>query len=655
MEVSNRIVMPAMHIGLGQDGYVTKKLIDFYVERSKGGTGLITIGGCSVSKYGSGFPTMISIDDDKYIPKLKETTDAIHKAHVGVKVSAQLIHFGGIARLPPGITPIAPSAIYSKVRKSTPQEMTIEDIKREQQNFAEGTMRAKKAGFDAVEIVGSNGFLMAQFESPKTNHRTDKYGGELENRLRFSVETLELIRSQTDDFVVGYRIAGNDFLPEGTPYQEKAIIAKKLNKFVDYFNVTGGWGESPIPQITMDVPEGCYSYLAENIKNNVSVPVFASNRINNVVLAEQILMSGKADAVCIGRGLIADPYLPMKAEKGEIRDIMNCIGCNQGCFDTANRMISVSCLRNARAGNEAETELKPIQQKKKVMIIGSGPAGLESARVARIRGHEVHLFEKSDKIGGLLNIIWIPPGRNEFKRMIDNYSYWIQKHGINVHLDQEVTVDTVKEFNPDVVILATGSTPIKPNIPGIDQDNVFFANDVFSGDAPVGKNNVVIGGGATGVELAIYLAKYGSLSLSAFDFLTQYKALELDVALGMLHNGRNKVAILEQLPRLGKAIGITTRWVLIRKCRSLGVEFLTSTTVTEIGENYVNYSNAEGNEDVISDVDYVYYATGVIPNDSLFKEIQKLGNVYVEKVGDANKPESVLEAVSQGYNVANSL
>ncbi len=655
MEVSNRIVMPAMHIGLGQDGYVTKKFIDFYVERSIGGTGLITIGGCSVSKYGSGFPTMISIDDDKYIPKLKETTDAIHKARDGVKISAQLIHFGGIARLPPEITPIAPSAIYSKVRKSTPKEMTIEDIKQEQQAFAEATVRAKKAGFDAVEIAGSNGFLLAQFESPKTNHRTDKYGGDLDNRLRFPLETLELIRSRADDFVVGYRIAGNDFLQDGTPYHEKAIIAKTLSKYIDYYDVTGGWGESPVPQITMDVPEGCYSYLAENIKKSVSIPVFSSNRINNPEIAEQVLMSGKADAVCIGRGLIADPYLPMKAENGDIRDIMNCIGCNQGCFDTANRMISVSCLRNARAGNEAETELKPLQKKKKVMIIGSGPAGLEAARVARIRGHDVHLFEKSDKIGGLLNIIWVPPGRNEFKRMIDNYNYWIQKHGINVHLGQEVFVDTVKEFNPDAVIIATGSSPVKPNIPGIERDNVFFANDVFSGDAPVGKNNVIIGGGATGVELAIYLAKYGQMSLEAFDFLTQYKALELDVALGMIHNGRNKVSILEQLPRLGKNIGITTRWVLIRKCRSLGVEFLTSTTVTDIGENYVNYRNAEGNEDVISDVDYVYYATGVVPNDSLFNDIKALGNIPVERIGDARTPESVLEAVAQGFNVANSI
>ena len=367
-------------------------------------------------------------------------------------------------------------------------------------------------------------------------------------------------------------------------------------------------------------------------------------------------MAGKADAICMGRPLIADPFLPMKAKKGELRDIMVCIGCNQGCFDSIFKIVQpISCLRNARAANEARTELKPLKEKKKIMIIGAGPGGLEAARVAGMRGHEVHIFEKDDKIGGLLNIIWIPPGRNEFKKMIDNYSYWIQKYGIHLHLDQEITIDKIKEFNPDVVFLATGSKPIKPSIPGIDRENVFWANNVFSGDAPVGKNNVIIGGGATGVELAIYLAKYGNISLETFDFLTFYKALEPEVALKMLQGGRNKVTVLEQLPKLGSALGKTTKWVLLDKCDALGVKFLTSVIVKEIGENYVSYLDAKDKEQMINDIDMVYYATGVEPNDDLFKEIKQLEDIKVTKIGDVREPQTVLEAVHRAYKIGNSI
>ncbi|MFX1260351.1 MAG: FAD-dependent oxidoreductase, partial [Promethearchaeota archaeon] len=513
MVIINRIVMPAMHLNLAENGFCTKRISDFYVERAKGGVGLILIGGIYVSPYGKGVPMMLSLESDDFIPKLTELTNAVHNARDDVKIGAQLYHSGRYS-FPQiiGRTPISSSATYSRFSKTTPREMTLEDIKREQQSFADAALRAQKAGFDLVEICGSAGYLMDQFLSPIVNKRNDKYGGDLENRMRFPVETIELIKSTVkDDFIVGSRIAGDDFMgSESNTYKEHILIAQRYEELgLNYLNVTGGWHETKVPQLTMDVPEGCYTYLAENVKEKVSIPVFASNRINNPELAEKVLMANKADAICMGRGLIADPYLPLKAKNGDVHDIMHCVACNQGCFDNIFSMKPISCLRNARAGNEAITELKPIKEKKKVIVIGSGPAGLEAARIARMRGHEVHIFEKSDKIGGLLNIIWIPPGRNEFKRMIENYNYWIQKLGINLHLDTEVKIEIIKEFNPDVVFIATGSTPIKPSIPGINRKNVYWANDVFTGDAPIGRNNVIIGGGATGIELALYIAKYG--------------------------------------------------------------------------------------------------------------------------------------------------
>ena len=656
MTVSNRIVMPALNLNLADNGFITKRLIDFYAERAKGGAGMLIVGGCAVSPYASGFPLMISIESDDHLPKLTEFTDAIHKARDDVKVVCQLYHSGAYTYpILIGRPPIAPSAVYSKFSKTTPREMTPEDIKREQQAFADASIRAKKAGFDAIEICANAGYLFSQFTSPKTNIRTDEYGRSLENRLRFPIETLELMRSSVGDFPIGYRISGDDFVPESNTYKEKAIIAERISKYLDYLNVTGGWHETKTPQTTMDVPEGCYTYLAENIRSRVSIPVFASNRINTPELAEQILMAGKADAICMGRAIVADPYLPSKAKKGEIRDIMTCIGCNQGCFDAIFKMVPVSCLRNARAGNEAKTELKPLKEKKKLMIVGAGPGGLEAARVAGMRGHEVHIFEKNDKIGGLLNIIWIPPGRNEFKRMIDNYFYWIQKYGIQLHLDQEVTIDTVRKMNPDIVFIATGAKPIKPSIPGIERENVYWANEVFSMDAPVGKNNVIIGGGATGIELAIYLAKYGALSLESFDFLTKYHALEPEDALRMLHKERNKVTVLEQLPKLGSALGKTTKWVLLDKCDSLGVNFHTNVKVKEIGENCVTYLDVKDREQIINDVDMVYYATGVEPNNLLYKELKQLENIQVKKIGDARKPETVLEAIHRAYKLANNV
>jgi len=656
LELSNRIVMPAMHLNLAKNGFVAKKMIDFYVERAKGGAGFLIIGGCYVDLYGSGIPTMLAIDDDKYVPKLIELTKEVHNARNDVKICCQLYH-GGAYTYPQiiGKKPIAPSAVYSNFSKTTPREMTLEDIKREQQAFVDASLRAKKAGFDALEICANAGYLMDQFISPKTNKRKDKYGGTLENRLRFPLETIELMRSKLEDFVIGYRISGDDFVPGSNTYKEKAIIAQELSENLDYYNVTGGWHETKIPQLPMEVPEGCYTYLAENIKKNVNIPVFSSNRINYPELAEEILMAGKADAICMGRPLIADPFLPLKAKRGELRDIMNCVGCNQGCFDNVFRMMPVTCLRNARAGNEARTELKPLKQKKRIMVIGSGPGGLEAARVAAMRGHEVHIFEKDDRIGGLLNLIWIPPGRNEFKRMIENYTYWIQKYGIKTHLQSKVSIETVKEFNPDVVFYATGSIPVLPPIKGIENKNVFWANDVFRGDAPIGSNNVIIGGGATGIELAVYISKFGALSLEAFDFLTFYDALKPDIALEMLHAPRNNVTVLEKLPKLGSALGKTTKWVLLDKCDMLGVKMMTNIEVNEIGDNYVNYSDANGRDQTITDVDYVYYATGVIPNDDLYNQIKELGNIDIEKIGDARKPETVMEATARGYKIGNKV
>jgi 2,4-dienoyl-CoA reductase (NADPH2) len=655
LTVPNRIIMPAMHLTLADKGFISDDLIDFYTERAKGGAGMIILGGCFVSYYGKGSISMVNVSDDKYIPGLKKFAESLHAANPDVKVCCQLYHAGAYA-YPQiiGKKPIAPSEVYSKLSRTTPRKMTYEDIEREQKCFVEAAVRAQKAGFDAIEICASAGYLMAQFLSPKTNIRDDEYGGSLENRLKFPLETIAQMREAIGDYVMGYRISGDDFVSGSNTYKDIPEIAKYLSKNLDYINVTGGWHETSVPQITMDVPEGCYSYLAHNIKKVVDLPVFASNRINDPVIAEEILMADKADAICIGRALIADPYLPEKAKKGDLHSIIHCVACNQGCLDRMFKLKSTICLRNPKAGNESKRSLNPLDEKKKLMIIGAGPAGLEAARIAAKRGHEVHLFEKEDRIGGLLNVIWIPPGRNEFKRMVEDYQYWIHKLDINLHLNTKASLETVKSFNPDMVFLATGSVPIKPPIKGIDKDHVHFANDVFTKDAPVGNNNVIIGGGATGIELGLYLAEYGSLRPETFEFLTFYDAVDTDDAFSMLYAGNKQVTILERLPKFGSILGQTTKWVLLNKLDKLGVEKLANVSVTEIGYDFVLYEDKENNEHTIKNIDAVYYATGVKSNDYLYDEIKDLG-IDVEKIGSARKPETALEAVHKGYKMANRL
>jgi 2,4-dienoyl-CoA reductase (NADPH2) len=661
LQLPNRFVMPAMHLNLADNQYVTQELADFYIARAKGGCGFLIVGGCSVDKLASGGPFMITLKDDKYIPKLKDFTTQVHEAWDKVKICAQLYHSGGYS-FPEliGQRPVSSSERYSRFSKATSKAMTQEEIKREQKAIAAAALRAKKADFDAVEICGSAGYLMDQFLSPLVNQRTDEYGGSFENRLRFPVETIKLIKEYVgDDYIVGMRMAGEDFMgPESVTYDEKPPIAKAYEEAgIDYINVTGGWHEAKVPQLITNVPEGCYTYLAENIKNAVSVPVFASNRLQDPELAEKTLQADQADAICVGRGLIADPDLPNKIKNGNIHDIMRCVSCNQGCFDSVFYLKTITCLRNARAADERKTQLNPLKEKKKIMIVGAGPAGLEAARVGAIRGHDVHLFEKDADIGGYLNIISIPPGREEFKKIIEDYNYWIRKYQIPLTLNKNITIDEVKDFDPDVVLVCTGASPIKPPIKGIEGDNVYSAHDALAGRVPIGKNCVVIGGGATGIELALHLAEYGALSPKAFKFLTfyrQYHGLTVDDALEMLYRGNKKVTVLEMLPKAGQSLGKSTKWALLDKCDMLGVDILTNVNVTEIEDNAVQYKDANGNLHGLDNIDAVYYATGVSPNDELYDKIKELG-IDCHKIGDARKPETIVEAVARAYKIANRI
>jgi len=658
MELKNRIVMPAMQLGYVKEGFVNERLIDFYFERALGGTGLILIGGCPVSKLGAGIPSMIGIDNDKFVPGLTEFTNKVHEATNNVKIGAQLYH-GGRYVYPwiIGEPPISASAVYSKLSKTTPRALAIDEIKEVYEQFADAAVRAKDSDFDCVEVCTSAGYLVAQFLSPVTNKREDRYGGDFESRLNFPLELIETIRGKIGNLTLGFRISGDDFIPGSLTYKDQRQVAKAYEKAgLDFINVTGGWHETKIPQITSDVPPGAYSYLAANVKNVVSIPVFSSNRINTPELAEEILMADKADCICMGRTLISDAHLPNKAKRGELRDIRYCVACNQGCLDNVFIGSPVECLRNAQAGKERKNRLKEIDKVKKVMIIGAGPAGLEAARVARLRGHSVELYDKENKIGGLIYSVYTPPGRKSFQRLIDYYDYQIEKLGINVHLGVNVTEEIIKQVNPDVILFAMGARPIKPDIPGIDNENIFLATDILQGNAPIGKNVIIIGGGSTGIEVAIYLAKYGAMKSDAVEFLTFYKCLEPQVALEMLYKGNKKVSILEMLPKLGAGIGKTTKWTLLDKCDKLGVKMIPNATISKIEKDRITYS-LPGQEDLeIEDVDTYVIATGVKSNNELYNQVKSSG-IYQSLflIGDSKEPATILEAIHRAFRVANKI
>ena len=374
MELANRIVMPAMHLNYTMGGEVTDQLIDFYRERAEGEAGLIFIGGCGIDQAGAGF-LMIGLHDDKFLPGLKRF---VKEVRVGdVKLGTQLYHAGRYAfSMVTGTQSISASEVPSKMTGEVPHALTIEEIAGVQDAFGDAAARTREAGFDCVEICGSAGYLISQFLSPLTNLREDQYGGPFENRVRFGVEVVQNVRRKVgDDFPVFVRVAGSDFMEKSHTNRESAEVCKRFEQAgADAINVTGGWHETRVPQLTMGVPRGAYVYLAHGIRHQVSVPVVACNRINNPTLAERTLAQGNADLIGVARGFIADPQFAKKAREGRTSEIRCCIACNQGCFDSVFQGKPVRCMVNARVGREAESKVEPAGKKKKIVVAGGGPA-----------------------------------------------------------------------------------------------------------------------------------------------------------------------------------------------------------------------------------------------------------------------------------------
>ena len=649
LSLKNRIVMPPMRTDLAflNEDMITDRLINYYAERAKGGAGLIIVEHAEIlplTHRAKGWKPLYA-GEDKMIPQLKILADVIHQH--GARAGIQLIHWGRLFSTDvTGAEAVAPSPIPvgifytsdSSKRPELPKELTVKEIEKLIDIFADAVQRVQKAGFDMVELHFGHGYLVHQFFSPYTNKRTDEYGGTIEGRTKFGCAILQRVKEKSgDDFPVSVRISGDEYLKGGMTLHETQIIAQTLEKAgADFIHVSAGTypsdGDTALLKATstppMSFPRGCFVHLAEGIKKVVNIPVIAVGRINDPDLADEILIQGKADLVSIGRGLISDPELPQKAMTGKSDEIRKCIGCNC-CIDSLMSYINplnyVKCSVNAASGNEKECLIKPANKVQKVLIIGGGPAGMEAARIAALRGHTVTLHDKAEQLGGTLNLAVIPPHKNEIQNLIDFLSTQVTKLNIEVKLNSLVTSELVDEIKPDIIIIASGASPVPSVIPGSDRNNVItFCDVLLDREIPEGKV-IIIGGGLIGCETAEFLSNKGW-----------------------------NVCIVEALKSIASDVGQNNRPFLLQRLYQKKIKILTQSAVKEIFEDSVLITDKDGNQQTING-DTMVLATGLKSDQKLFKKLKSRCSADIYTAGDCIKPRRIRDAIYEGFNIGNRI
>ncbi|MCX5834800.1 MAG: FAD-dependent oxidoreductase [Deltaproteobacteria bacterium] len=624
VELKNRIVMLPMTTGYTEaDETVGNRFMDFFEARAKGGAALIII---PFSPVHAGSPVEPGMYDDRFVAPARKLTGRIHEG--GAKIGAQLIISYHVIFGKGAPEVVGPSPVMNQIMRCIPRELTVDEIRFIVSEYGKAARRVREAGFDLVEVLVGGGYLLNRFLSPITNKRTDSYGGSLENRMRFTLEVIESMRKEVGaDFPIGIRLNLEEQMEGGHTIEDSKEVLKIIEKAgVQVINAYTGWHESPVPTVQGFLPKGAFAHLAEKAKGWVKIPVIAANRINDPVVAEKILADGMADFVGMGRALLADPELPNKAREGRINEMVPCIACSNclseiiSTYRKWGQPTTTYCTVNPMAGKESEYRLEPVKKPKKVFVVGGGPAGLEAAMIAAMRGHRVTLYEKGKEPGGWLLVGCLPPHKDEIGNLYKSLAVRTKKAGVEIRLNHEATPKTIEEAKPDVLILALGANPLIPKIPGVTGANVVMAEDLLTGRKTVSGSVIIIGGGLVGCETAEFLIKKGQ--------------------------GVTGVTVVEMLERMAETLSAANRPFFLARLKKEGVEMKTRTTVKEITDKGVKV-NQNGTSGFIEG-DAVVLAVGLKAEAKLVESFMgKAPEVY--SVGDCVKPRMIKEAMEEGF------
>jgi len=607
------------------DGTVSEEFIDYWEARARGGWGLLIVEITAIDPLGKAIPYQPCLWDDKFIPGFKKLVDTVHR--YGAKIAVQL-HHAGRQTTPQiiGQQPVAPSPVPCLISKEMPRELSVSEVYELIEKFGDAAVRAREAGFDAVEVHGAHGYLVAQFMSQHSNKRVDEFGGSFHNRMRFPVEVIKNIRRKVGgSYPIIFRLSADEKVTGGRTVDESRAAARVIEAAgADALHVSVGvYGSMQYIVPPADVPPGFILSDAEEIKKAVSVPVIGVGRINDPVLAVDAILSGKADLVAWGRQSLADPEVPNKVSAGLIEDISPCIACNQGCIGYIfnPEKMKATCLVNPFCGRERRMKIEPAGRKKKVIIVGGGPGGLEAAWIAAARGHNVILFEKENVTGGQFRVGAIAPAKQDLAKAINFYTHMGKKYGVEYRLGVEANAEQILAENPDAVIIATGAAPNIPDIPGIDNPNIVTSTEVLLGIKVPGAKVLIVGGGMVGCETADLLGEHG-----------------------------HEVTIVDMLPEIATDVQDSVRYFLLKRLMERKIAIYTNTKVTEFIADGAK-AEKDGKDMLFTGFDTIIIAVGAKPVNNLRYELEgKVPELYI--IGDALEARKAIDAIEEGASVA---